>query len=249
MRCFCRLRRDWAFADCLSRRRTMCSLIWKAIRSLANGDCNICSGLRSTMRAMNCEEEKKGFEWLVDEVMRRREANPKMHVYHFGGYEPAALKRLMGMYVTREDEIDRILRAGVLVDLHQTFKQGVRASVEEYSLKKIEAFYGFERKTPLDQSRQAMRYIEHRLELGWGEEAMPEQIREAMEGYNADDCFSAAKLRDWVEEERSKLVKGATDVPRFVDREEEGSEELDERQKRVVALVEELTAGIPADSK
>src|SRR2546430_12967761 len=43
--------------------------------------------------------------------------------------------------------------------------------------------------------------------------------------------------------------KGATDVPRFVDREEEGSEELDDRQKRVVALVEELTAGIPADAK
>ena len=35
-------------------------------------------------------------------------------------------------YTTREDEIDRML----LVDLHQAFKQGVRASVEEYSPKK-----------------------------------------------------------------------------------------------------------------
>src|SRR5438445_679198 len=199
--------------------------------------------------ALNREEEKKGFEWMVDEIMQRREANQKMHVYHFGGYEPGALKRLMGMYATREDEIDRMLRAGVLVDLHQAFKQGVRASVEEYSLKKIEAFYGFERKTPLDVSREAMRYVEHRLELGWGDEELPESIREAMEGYNSEDCFSTAKLRNWLEEERRKLVKGATDVPRFVDRAEEGSEELDERQKRVVALVEELTAGIPADSK
>src|SRR5258708_13004846 len=97
--------------------------------------------------------------------MRRREAHPKMHVYHFGAYEPGALKRLMGMYATREDEIDRLLRAGTLVDLHQAFKQGVRASVEEYSLKKLEAFYGFERKTPLDESRAAMRYVEHPLEL------------------------------------------------------------------------------------
>src|ERR1700731_2723462 len=56
--------------------------------------------------ALNREEEKRGFEWLVDEITRRREANPKMHVYHFGGYEPGALKRLMGMYATREDEID-----------------------------------------------------------------------------------------------------------------------------------------------
>jgi uncharacterized protein len=50
--------------------------------------------------------------------MRRREADPKMHVYHFGSYEQGTLKRLMGIHATREDEIDRMLRAGVLVDLH-----------------------------------------------------------------------------------------------------------------------------------
>ncbi len=70
-----------------------------------------------------------------------------------------------------------------------------------------------------------------------------------MEGCNREDCLSAAELRDWLEEERRKLVQGGTDVPRFVDREEEASEELDERQKRVAALVEELTAGMPADMK
>jgi len=113
--------------------------------------------------ALNREEEKKGFEWLVDEIMRRREANPKMHVYHFGAYEPGTFKRLMGMYATREDQIDRMLRAGLMVDLHQAYKQGVRASVEEYSLKKVEEFYGFMRETPLEASRVAMRYVEHRL--------------------------------------------------------------------------------------
>jgi len=39
-----------------------------------------------------------------------------------------------------------------MVDLHQAYKQGFRASVEEYSLKKVEAFYGFERETPLEAS-------------------------------------------------------------------------------------------------
>jgi predicted RecB family nuclease len=199
--------------------------------------------------ALNREEEKKGFEWLVDEIMRWRAANPKMHVYHFGAYEPGALKRLMGMYATREDEIDRLLRAGVMVDLHQAFRQGVRASVEEYSLKKIEAFYEFVRKVAPEQSRAAMRYIEHRLELGWGDEELPEKFREAMEGYNEEDCVSTAKLRDWLEAERKKLEERGANVPRFADRDEEASEELDERQKRVTALIEELTAGIPADLK
>jgi uncharacterized protein len=200
--------------------------------------------------ALNREEEKAGFEWLVDEITRRREANPKMHVYHFGGYEPGALKRLMGMYATREDEIDRLLRAGVLVDLHQAFKQSTRASVEEYSLKKIEAFYGFARSTPLELSRAAMRYVEHRLELGRLEEgeAIPEKFREALEGYNGEDCVSTGELRDWLEEERERVAAAEGEsIPRFVDGDEEASEELDERQKRVAALVAKLVEGIPAD--
>ena len=145
--------------------------------------------------ALNREEEKGAFEWLVDEIVGRLQANPRTHVYHFGAYEPGVLKRLMGMYATRENEIDRLLRAGSLVDVHQSFKQGLRAGVEEYSLKKLEALYGFERKTPLDESRAAMRYVEHRLELGWGDEELPEPVRQAMEGYNQEDCFSTAGLR------------------------------------------------------
>lgn len=109
--------------------------------------------------ALNHEEEKKAFEWLVDEIVSRRESDPQMHVYHFGAYEPAALKRLMGLYATREDAIDVMLWEGTFIDLHSIFKQGVRASVEEYSLKKLELLYAFDRKTPPDVSREAMRYV------------------------------------------------------------------------------------------
>ncbi len=198
--------------------------------------------------SLNRQQEKQAFEWLVDEIMRRRKADPSMHVYHFGAYEPAALKRLMGLHATREDEIDRLLRAGTLVDLHQTFKQAVRASVEEYSLKKAEVFYEFKRNTPLDQSRVAMRFIEHRLELGWGDTKLPDQMREIMEGYNREDCTSAAALRDWLEVERAR-IEAQTGVPRFVDRDEKPSDELNERQIRIAAMVERLTVAIPVDPK
>jgi uncharacterized protein len=199
--------------------------------------------------ALHREEEKAGFEWVVDEIMRRRAADPKMHVYHFGGYEPGALKRLMGMYATREDEIDRMLRAGVLVDLHQAFKQSTRASVEEYSLKKIEAFYGFVRATPLDLSRAAMRYVEHRLELGRleGAEEIPEEFREALEGYNGEDCVSTGKLRDWLEERRAELVARGMEVPRLPEKSGDPSEKLEEKLERAAALTELLSAGIPVD--
>ncbi len=42
--------------------------------------------------------------------MARLQQFPDLHIYHFAPYEPAALKRLMGRYATREEEIDRLLR-------------------------------------------------------------------------------------------------------------------------------------------
>ena len=41
---------------------------------------------------------------------RASREHPDMHVYHYAQYEITALKRLMGRYGTREDEIDDLLR-------------------------------------------------------------------------------------------------------------------------------------------
>jgi predicted RecB family nuclease len=194
--------------------------------------------------AITSEQEKIGFEWIVDEIIRRWRIDPAMHVYHFGSYETAAFKRLMGAYATREDEIDRMLRAGIFVDLHTIFKQAVRASVEEYSLKALESLTQFVRHTSLSESRTAMRYVEHRLELGRTEE-VPDEFKTPLEGYNADDCYSTAALRKWLENERQKLVDGGQIIPRPVIGDGAPSEELDERQKKVAALVAELTADVP----
>src|ERR1051325_4738398 len=98
--------------------------------------------------------------------MDRLAADPTMHVYHYAPYEPTALKRLMGRYGTREDEVDRLLRGGVLVDLYRAVRQGVRASVESYSIKKIEAFYGFHREVELRDATSSIVEFEKWLELG-----------------------------------------------------------------------------------
>jgi uncharacterized protein len=196
--------------------------------------------------ALTPEQEKIGFEWLVDEMIRRWKADPAMHVYHFGSYETAAFKRLMGAYATREDEIDRMLRAKIFVDLHTICKQAVRASVEEYSLKALESVTQFVRRTQLSESRAAMRYVEHGLELGRTEH-VPDEFKLPLEGYNAEDCYSTAALREWLEGERQKLVDGGQVIPRPDLGDGAPSEELDERQKKVAALVAQLTADIPFD--
>ena len=81
--------------------------------------------------AFTLDGERDAFERFIDFVMARLEADPSLHVYHYAPYEPTALKRLMGRYGTREAEVDRLLREGVLVDLLRAVRQSLRASVDE----------------------------------------------------------------------------------------------------------------------
>ncbi|EQD47182.1 hypothetical protein B1B_12437, partial [mine drainage metagenome] len=69
--------------------------------------------------------EKLAFEEFIDFVGESLTRSPGLHVYHYAPYEPAALKRLMGRYGTREREVDDLLRGRVLVDLYQVVRQGV----------------------------------------------------------------------------------------------------------------------------
>lgn len=195
--------------------------------------------------AMTAEEEKQAFEWFVDLVIERWAKYPAMHVFHFTGYEPGALKRLMGRHATREDEIDRMLRAGLLVDLHTVLKRSARASVEQYSLKALEAFHGFERKIPLEDARTAMRELEHWLELE-STEQLDDKVRDAVALYNADDCLSTWSLRDWLEKEREAKVKSGVNIPRPTSLDGAAPEKVTERQQRAAALAVSLRDGIPA---
>ena len=128
-----------------------------------------------------------------------------MHVYHYAPYEPTALKRLMGRYGTREDEVDRLLRGGVLVDLLRVVRQSLRASVESYSIKKMEAFYGFVREIDLRDAGSSIVAFEQWLELGEGERPEANHL-ERIERYNRDDVVSNLRLRDWLEALRDELA-------------------------------------------
>ncbi len=61
--------------------------------------------------------ERRAFEAVMDFIGERLRADPNLHIYHYAPYEPTAMKRLMGRYGTRENEVDDLLRAGTLVDL------------------------------------------------------------------------------------------------------------------------------------
>jgi uncharacterized protein len=191
--------------------------------------------------------ERRAFEALIDAILERWAADPGMHVYHFGAYEPAALKRVMGRHATREAEIDRLLRAGRFVDLHAVVRHALRASVEEYSIKKLEPLYGFVREQKLEEAGAALRVLQRDLELGRAIDPEDEQAR-IVEAYNREDCLSARALRDWLEGLRAGLVARGAAIERPPDEPGEPSEEVGEREARTRALAERLRQGVPDDA-
>ena len=151
---------------------------------------------------------------MIDLITARLERYPDMHVYHYAAYEPTALKRLMGRHATREDQVDRLLRGGVLVDLFRAVRQGLRASVESYSIKRLEPLYGFERSVPLKDAGSSIVAFEQWLELGEGDRP-GSTILEEIAGYNRDDVVSTLRLRDWLETLRIELATlTGQEVPR-----------------------------------
>src|SRR5438093_8606047 len=141
----------------------------------------------------------------MDMVMARRAAFPDLHIYHYSPYEPGALKRLMGRYASREDEMDQLLRAGVFVDLYRLVKQSMRASVETYSLKELEVFYGFDRMTPLMDARRSLRQLECALESN-DVGNLSEDVCKSVQAYNREDCVSTLELRNWLENISHDLI-------------------------------------------
>jgi len=191
-------------------------------------------------------EEKAAFEAFVDFAIARLKQHPDLHIYHFAPYEPAALKRLMGRYATRENEIDELLRGGVFVDLYAVIRHGIRAGVESYSIKQLEPLYGFDRAVPLTDAGKTLAKVQACLELG-DLAGIKDEDRNAVQGYNRDDCLSNWKLRDWLEDVRAGLIKSGTAIDRPAPKSGDATPDITAWQQKIAELVERLTHDVPAD--
>ena len=199
--------------------------------------------------ALDRTDEKQAFERFIAMVMERWTSNPGMHIYHYAPYEPTAIKRLAVRHVTCVDDVDRLLRAGIFVDLYRIVRQSLRASVESYSIKKLEPLYGFERLTDLEDANRALKAFEAVLAFGPGPDPDAEtRLRDAIESYNRDDCISTRRLRDWLEERRRELERETGQaIPRPVEESGEPGEGVAAQLERTGQLVELLTKDLPED--
>ena len=206
--------------------------------------------------AFDRRDEKRAFEELVDFISERRMQTPGLHVYHYNHYEPTAVDhltelyetrqeavgRLMGRFATREDEVDDLFRRGVFVDLYRVVRQGIRAGVESYSIKRLEPMCGYARQVDLRDATASLIAFEAALDDGAaGEERDRQRV---VAGYNEDDCRATLALRDWLEERRVELsARLGQELPRPASIEEVRVTEDPE----LARIRDELLADVPDD--
>jgi predicted RecB family nuclease len=197
--------------------------------------------------ALNRADEKKAFEKFMTWVMARWAATPEMHIYHYAPYEQTAIKRLAGRHSCFVDEVDLLLRGGVFVDLFQIVRQGLRASVESYSIKKLEPFYGYTRDRALPEATKALQSLEAFLSIGETKVEVS-AICNTIEEYNRDDCLSALRLREWLEGLRLEVeTQTGISVPRPATKESAPSEDLAAEVEQVDLAAANLLATVPED--
>ena len=197
------------------------------------------------------EAERRAFEATIDLMMARLAAAPLIHIYHYAPYEPAAAGRLMGRYATREEEVDQLLRGDVFVDLFRAVRQGLRASVESYSIKKLEPLYGLHREEALRDAGSSIVAFESWLADVDTGSAVPrspatDETLQSIQRYNRDDCVSNWLLRDWLEARRVEKANQLDEpLPRPSLARGEAAPPLSERLAHVEEVAARLCAGVP----
>lgn len=193
--------------------------------------------------ALSRAEEKAAFETWVDWITARLERYPDLHVFHFAAYETVTLRALVARHATREHEVDELLRRRVFVDLYAIVRQAVRAGVEGYGLKALEAVFGFERDAELRGAIGSLERWQAFSETG------DRAHLDAIAAYNDDDCRSTRALYAWLRARRPEAearfgTPPATLAP-------EPARPLTAKaaalQARTDALAPRLLAGLPDD--
>lgn len=192
------------------------------------------------------EEEKAALEKFIDFVFDKRKEFPALHIYHYAPYETIALKRMMGKYAIKENEIDVLLRTKSFVDLHRVLKQSIRAGVERYSLKDLEVYHGFVREMNLRTLSKFKADYEFLLESKKFE-LITEEMKSAIQLYNQDDCYSTLNLHLWLEKERELLISNGKTIERPIENTADVPDNVTAHLERITPIYDALMQDIPLD--
>ncbi len=192
--------------------------------------------------------ERSAFIQFMEFVLKRQSQYPHFHIFHYASYESGAVKRLAQRHGVFEEEVDQLLRANKFIDLYGVVRQGIRASVERYSIKDLEAFTGYERKIALGDMITHKRALEHNLELGRYDD-LTDKMKNAVMVYNQDDTDSTYALQEWLEQKRQEAIDAGNEILRPEVLDGTASEEISERDQMLLDIKNALTEHIDFDNE
>ena len=242
---------------CRSRRRSTSSSTSRRIRGRSTTGSSTCSGSSwSTTRAPSNTSplwghdragEKAAFEQLIDLVIARLDAHPEMHLYHYGGYESGAIKRLMQRHATRRGR-------GRPAAPRRTSSSTCSTSCARASARRSSRTRSSRSRSSTCPSARARspKPASASSSTNAGCANSDQSILDDIAAYNRDDCVSTLLLRDWLEDRRAEAIDefperrlDAADRRATGCRPKRQSARMAEVQVRVDALM----AGLPADRR
>ncbi|GAB3030694.1 TM0106 family RecB-like putative nuclease [Parafrigoribacterium mesophilum] len=150
--------------------------------------------------AHSLAEEAVALAGFLDYVAARRARHPGMHIYHYASYERTHLLTIAARHGVGEEAVDDLLRNNVLVDLYPIVRRAVRVGNHSYSLKKLEPLYmgDDEREGVANAADSIIEYVRSRELLAAGDTQAADVILQDIARYNAYDCRSTLRLRNWL---------------------------------------------------
>ena len=136
--------------------------------------------------AKESSEERVIWQQFLDLVW----TYPEAPIFHFCDYEVQMVGQLAGRYKTPNYLWQPLFNR--LVDVHQQLTQTATLPIENYSLKAIARWLGFEWRDPSANGSQAICWYDEWLKKG--DRAFLDMIVR----YNEDDCLATHRVKDWL---------------------------------------------------
>ncbi len=167
--------------------------------------------------AHDLAEERRALIDFLDYIDGRRVKYPGMHIYHYASYERTHLLTLAARHGVGEERVADLLRRHVLVDLYPIVRRGLAIGSRSYSLKKLEPLYMGDRyrEGVANAADSITEYVRSRDLLEAGDPDAAAAVLRDIADYNAYDCVSTLRLRDWLldrAEESDVLLASPADL-------------------------------------
>ena len=143
-------------------------------------------------------EEAEAFAGFVQWAYDKMQADPTAHIYHYAPYEVTALNRMVARHGVMAAEVAWLLSEDRMIDLYKVIRGSIMISQPSYSIKKLEVFYDFARKSKVVDAGSSIEQYDQYRQLVDTDPAEAARVYQMISDYNEDDCVSTLALYDWL---------------------------------------------------